>query len=284
MSPKIRSKLYLAGTISTLLLTSCGGSQPAPTAPSKESGSAPQFQVASTFANSMVAQETFALEAVRRAYRGILQREGDEGGILSYAASVSRDGMKGWLGLLESLLESEEFKSNIAPQQSNRDLLESYYAAFLERGLDTGGARDYLDLMARGQQLEVLWTIATSDEFMGKVHAHTRFNENTFESAARKVHFALLGRDASAAESTQYRRSAWRGLHGLHIILEELLQHDELTAEREAAITRRTIFQALLGRDANNGEAPKVLAAVRAKDFYSAIFALLVWPEFYERL
>ncbi|HEX4924343.1 MAG TPA: DUF4214 domain-containing protein, partial [Bdellovibrionales bacterium] len=229
----------------------------------------------------MAEQEPFPIEAVKRAYRGVLQREADDGGLIAHADAVAKGALQGWMGSLRSMLESVEFETNIASSQSHRDVLEAYYRAFLQRELDTGGARVYLDLMKKGKRTEVLWSIATSDEFMTKVFDHTRFTEDSFEAAARKVHVALLGREPSGSESAKYRESAWRGLHGLHLIVESLVAHPEFTQARQSEVTRRSIFQALLGRDPADGEAPRVLAAVRTKDFYRAVFALLTWPEFY---
>jgi hypothetical protein len=279
-------------TILAFSLMSCAGSRgqesltAAPGAASEETTEAKILN--SEFAQVIASNSGFAVPAVERLYRAVLQREGDAGGIQSHSDNLRQNGIAGWVKKVTGFTKSDEFTTSVRPNRSNRDILETLYTGFLLRTLNPDGARIYLNLMRDEDVGEVSLLIATSDEFFNKVFDYSSMNQDRFFLAAQKIFRALMGRLPTGDETNRVREiHSGSGLRGVHNLILEIVSGQEFENYRSSLSDTafvNNLFLSLLGRGPTAGERTEFLAMTAGQKYSRASFQIVVTSEFFDNL
>ncbi|MBM3777819.1 MAG: DUF4214 domain-containing protein [Acidimicrobiia bacterium] len=98
---------------------------------------------------------------VRMLYRAVLGRDVDEGSARAASAEVQQGHLE---ALIASMVRSAEFAERRAAT-SPEELLDQFYEGIFDRTTDTGGVREYLNLMRSGRYADVLIRMIRSAEF-----------------------------------------------------------------------------------------------------------------------
>jgi len=112
-------------------------------------------------------QRESAERIVRRAYKELLGREPDAGGLSSYTARVMRDG---WdePDVRAAIERSPEYRRrNVMTREKAEQIVRSAYRAVLKRDPDDGGLRGYVQNVMRDKwsQAQVEQALRLSDEY-----------------------------------------------------------------------------------------------------------------------
>ena len=98
---------------------------------------------------------------VRALYTAILDRDPDSRSQRSAVAEVQQGNLQ---SLIDSMVRSREFarsRINVPPE----DLLDRFYLGIFDRRADTGGVREYLNLVRSGRYADTLLRMIRSPEF-----------------------------------------------------------------------------------------------------------------------
>ncbi|HEX4924183.1 MAG TPA: DUF4214 domain-containing protein, partial [Bdellovibrionales bacterium] len=234
-----------------------------------------------------------ARDAVARAYKGILGRDADEGGLNGYTEGILRDGYDGWLSALISISESEEFKNNVQPNLTDRELLAQIYEGLLgpNRALDPAGEAGYLDDVAAGRVTGVVLSVGQSDEFFEKVLPWPDTSRGYVERAVSKLYKAILWRDADsgglAGHSDHVQQNGIRGWREtVHAFAnsEEFKQNVDSAHSDEEVLAQ--LYEGLLGpnRPVDEAGLSEWLPLLKAGKTAQVAEAIATSDEFFEKM
>jgi len=102
-----------------------------------------------------------AESVVRVLYRAALQRDVDESSLRAAVAEIQQGHLETLVG---SLVRSGEFLTRRG-RLSHEEMLEAFYQGVFQREADSGGVKDYLNLVRQGRHAEVLLRLIQSAEF-----------------------------------------------------------------------------------------------------------------------
>lgn len=106
-----------------------------------------------------------AEKVTRRLYMALLNREADPNGFSGTVAKVQAGQLE---ARVNEILQSEEFRTRIAPQSSEQ-MMEQIYRGLLDRSPNAGEARTRSTLLARRQYASVVLDLINSPEFQRKL-------------------------------------------------------------------------------------------------------------------
>lgn len=109
-----------------------------------------------------------AQQLVTLMYRAILFRNPEPGGLQNWTNLILQNGEQGVFQAAYEIAESNEFRQNIAPRYSVRDIVTNYYRVFLGRAPDREGLRNWISLQRQGQYGEVAQGFVGSQEFRSR--------------------------------------------------------------------------------------------------------------------
>lgn len=98
---------------------------------------------------------------VRTLYRAVLQRDVDQDSLRAAVAEIQQGNLESLVG---SMVRSGEFltrRGRISPEE----MLDAFYDGVFSRPPDSGGVKDYLNLVRQGRHAEVLLRLIRSPEF-----------------------------------------------------------------------------------------------------------------------
>lgn len=98
---------------------------------------------------------------VRALYRAVLQRDVDQDSLRAAVAEIQQGNLESLVG---SMVRSGEFltrRGRISPEE----MLDAFYDGVFRRPPDSGGVKDYLNLVRQGRHAEVLLRLIRSAEF-----------------------------------------------------------------------------------------------------------------------
>ncbi len=121
------------------------------------------------FTGGRAFDEKEAVNAAKRAYRAVLFREGDDGGLNGFRDQVMREGKAGLRRAFEGMAASDEFRQNVRPARSDEELVAQLYRKLLLREPDDFATNTYLPMVRAGKYGEVAASVGTSDEFIAKL-------------------------------------------------------------------------------------------------------------------
>lgn len=98
---------------------------------------------------------------VRVLYRAALQRDVDESSLRAAVAEIQQGNLE---MLVSSMVRSGEFLTRRG-RLSHEEMLDAFYDGIFRRPADSGGVRDYLNLVRQGRHAEVLLRLIQSAEF-----------------------------------------------------------------------------------------------------------------------
>lgn len=98
---------------------------------------------------------------VRALYRAVLQRDVDAESLRAAVAEIQQGNLESLTG---SMVRSPEFLARQG-KTSPEDMLDAFYQGVFKRPADSGGVRDYLQLIRQGRHADVLLRLVRSAEF-----------------------------------------------------------------------------------------------------------------------
>jgi hypothetical protein len=244
------------------------------------------FDIQSNYGKSVYLHDSFATLATERAYLGILQRQGDPGGVRDWSEFVRKGNSSSWPKLLDIFLESEEFKTQIQAKQNGRQILDGLYSGFLGRGVDPDGARGYLQMIRQGKLREVVHIIAMSDEFFNKVLELPHPNQEQVQPAIAKVFAGLLNRSPSENERSKHNDPVTHmGVRGLHDLVEENVSSTEFKDRRVSSSQLITqVYAGFLQRLPSQQESARFQSLERKSNLKDAVLNVILSREFFDKL
>lgn len=161
----------------------------------------------------------FAEQLVRKAYRGILQRDADPQGLASYTDALKQN--LGLAGLLRDVTESDEHWRKTLEARAP-ELVRSLYSGLLDREPEPEALQDYAEKLATAHDLTpLLAEIAGSDEHWERQYARR------VHRVVTEAYRAILGRepDEKGLQNWLPTASAWPD--GIRNIVTGLINSEE---------------------------------------------------------
>jgi len=244
-----------------------------------------------TYEKAIATHKGFIADAITRLYRGILQRDPDEGGFKSHFDFMSQNPQDGWAKLLTGFPESDEFKNEIQSKKTALEILTAMYEGLLgpNRALDPSGQETYLPLIQDEQYGAVALALGTSEEFYSKVYPFPGLSPSRARTAITKAYRAILGRDPDegglAAHSEYFLAKNMRGWFD---VLNALSGSNEFKqnvwGKKTPDEILNQLYRGFFDRDADPSGHDSYIDLVKDKKIGEVAFVLGTSDEFFERL